>query len=67
MSASESVRWESHYGENDGDRNVHGMKHHREQSVTPKWQHKEKMEDIVFCGSTISPFHSLAPFPQAQK
>ena len=31
----DSCRRESHYGENDGDGDVHGMKRHREQSVTP--------------------------------
>ena len=28
-------RRESHYGENDGNGDVHGLKRHREQSVTP--------------------------------
>ena len=43
------LRQESQYGENDGNSNcdVHCMKLHCEQSVTPSYEHKEKMVDIV--------------------
>ena len=61
------LRWETHYGKNDGDGHGHGMKSHAKNQSHLYSNTKRKWQTSYFCGSTFSPFHSLTSFPRAQE